>query len=238
MVRKELINKSPLRILEKSTHGGVGKGNLAVIAARKGVGKTACLVHIATDQLFQEKHIIHVSFASNTQHIISWYEEIFTEIAKRRNLDNAMNEHDKIIRNRVIMNFNQDGIKISQVISSIRSLIVDGHFAADSIIIDGFDFRKANIGDLSLFKQFAEELGLEIWFSASVKADQDKIDSNGIPEFLTPYLDKVTILVILKSDNSTIHLQLVKDHEIVTAKDLHLKLDPKTLLITEEIWYF
>ena len=46
MIKKELISKSPLRILEKSIHGGVGKGNLGVIAARKGIGKTACLVHM------------------------------------------------------------------------------------------------------------------------------------------------------------------------------------------------
>jgi len=60
MVRKELINRSPLRILERSTHGGVGKGNIGIIAARKGVGKTACLVHIATDQLFQKIGRAHV----------------------------------------------------------------------------------------------------------------------------------------------------------------------------------
>ena len=235
MVREELIKKSPLRILEKSTHGGVGKGNMGIIAARKGVGKTACLVHIATDQLFQEKHVIHVSFASNTQHIISWYEEIFSEISRRRNLDSAMQIHDKIIRNRVIMNFNQDGVKIFQIISSIRSLITNGAFAADSIIVDGFDFRKGTVEDLSLFKQLAGELGLEIWFSASIKADQDKLNQDGIPEILEPYLVHVAILIILKSDNGTIHLQLVKDHDIKPVTDMHLKLDPKVLLITEEM---
>jgi hypothetical protein len=35
MVKKELITRSPLRILEKSTSGGVGKGNIGIITARK-----------------------------------------------------------------------------------------------------------------------------------------------------------------------------------------------------------
>ena len=64
MIKKELITKSPLRILEQSIHGGIGKGNIAILAAPKGLGKTACLVHIATDQLLQGKHVIHVSFRS------------------------------------------------------------------------------------------------------------------------------------------------------------------------------
>ena len=48
MVRAELIKRSPLRILERSMHGGLGAGNIGILASRKGVGKTACLVHIAT----------------------------------------------------------------------------------------------------------------------------------------------------------------------------------------------
>ena len=82
MVKSELIKRSPLRLLEKSIHGGVGKGKIAAIASRKGVGKTACLVHIATDKLFQGKHVIHVSFSSKVDYIIGWYEDIFKEILK------------------------------------------------------------------------------------------------------------------------------------------------------------
>ena len=120
MVKKELITRSPLRILENSTQGGVGKGNIGVIAARKGVGKTACLVHIATDQLFQEKHVIHVSFANDTNHIVSWYEDIFQEIARRYKLDCTMDVHDDIIKRRVIMNFRQCGIQQEQEQKRVR----------------------------------------------------------------------------------------------------------------------
>lgn len=235
MVREELIKKSPLRILEKTTHGGVGKGNIGIIASRKGVGKTACLVHIATDQLFQEKHVIHVSFASNTQHIISWYEEIFTEIATRRNLESAMDVHDKIIRNRVIMNFNQDGIEISQVISSVRSLITDGSFAADIIIVDGYDFSRGKSEDMALFKQAAGELGLEFWFSASMSRENTDFDENGVPSLLSGFINYVAILIHLKAENNLIQLNLVKDHGNPITSDLHLKLDPKVLLITREV---
>jgi len=35
MIKQELISKSPLRILEKSIHGGVGIGNIGVIASAK-----------------------------------------------------------------------------------------------------------------------------------------------------------------------------------------------------------
>jgi hypothetical protein len=140
MVKAELIKRSPLRVFEKSIHGGLGRGNLGVLASPKGVGKTACLVHIATDKLFQGKPVIHVSYSSRVDYIITWYEDIFKEIAKNRKLRSAVDVHDEIIKNRVIMNFKQEGTRTEQVLKSVEAMITFGKFAADSVIVDGYDF--------------------------------------------------------------------------------------------------
>jgi len=210
MINEELISKSPLRILEKSTQGGVGKGNIGIIAARKGVGKTACLVHIATDQLLQGKHIIHVSFAANTAHITAWYKNIFEEIARRLSVPNAQDAEDEITRNRVIMSFKQGGAAVGQVLGSIRAMIRDGHFVADVVVVDGYDFADCAAADFDAFKAFAEELQISIWFSATTHRDDPSKDDKGVPTVLSPYMDN-------------------------TAPDaLKLKLDPQAMLIAEE----
>ena len=49
MHRKEINERSPMRVLEQSIHGGLGRGNLGVVVARHGVGKTAFLVGVALD---------------------------------------------------------------------------------------------------------------------------------------------------------------------------------------------
>ncbi|NLG19240.1 MAG: hypothetical protein GX556_18095 [Fibrobacter sp.] len=233
MIKHELISRSPLRILEKTTQGGVGKGNIGVIAARKGTGKTACLVHIATDQLFQGKHLIHVSFAPDTSHIVSWYEDIFEEIAHRYKLDSAMDIHDDIIRRRVIMNFRQDGIKADQVQKSIRSLIQDGNFLADMIIVDGYDFTKVSAEEFSSFKKFAMDMGIEIWFSATLHRE-GKLLANRVPELLKDLINDIDVLILLEPKDTYVRLSLIKDHEISQTEELNLKLDPQILLIAEE----
>lgn len=234
MIRNELNTRSPLRILEKTTHGGVGKGNIGVIAARKGVGKTACLVHIATDQLFQEKHIIHVSFASNTSHIIAWYEDIFTEIARRYKLDDAMYIHDEIIKHRVIMNFRQDGVFAEQVNKSVFSMIKEGRFSADCVIIDGYDISKISKEDFAGFKKLAEDLQIEIWFSVTLPKEGHIFDNSSIPSLLSKYIDDVAILIFLEPKEQFIHLKLLKDHDSTVQNEMHLKLDPQILLIAED----
>ncbi len=234
MIRNELVKRSPLRILEQSMHGGLGKGNIGVISARKGVGKTACLVHIATDQLLEGKHVIHVSFATETMHIISWYEDIFEEIARRYGLDGSMDVHDDIIRNRVIMNFRQDTVSGPQVQRSIRSMIKDGNFSADVVIVDGYDFQKSTPEELAGFKTFAEEAQIELWFSASIRKDATQARDSNVPDILLPFLPSISVLIALKPCDTYIHLSLVKDHELVPPTDLHLRLDPHILLIAEE----
>jgi hypothetical protein len=235
MVRTELVQRSPLRILEKSTHGGLGKGNLGVLAARKGVGKTAVLVHLATDQLFQGKHVIHVSFSSKTSHIVDWYEDIFNEIARRHDLEQAISVHDDLIKNRVIMNFNQAGISTRQITNSLQAMITEGQFDADLLVVDTYDFTKATVEDLEVFREFAQNAGVEIWFSATLSQGPLQTDPSGAPESLSEFLEQIAVLILLLSESGYVRLKLIKDHDSFPREDsLHLRLDPKILLVSKE----
>ena len=232
MINKELIARSPLRILEKSTQGGAKQGNISMIAARKGTGKTACLVHIATDQLIQGKNLIHVSFAANTSHIASWYDSIFSEIARRNNVSNAAEIQDQLTKNRVIMNFKQDGVTVNQVISSVKSMIKDGGFNANVVIIDGYDFKRANKDEFAGFKKFAEELQIQLWFSATTHRDDPAKDEKGVPMILSPFMDSIAILIVMEPSDGFVHLNLVKDHDKYPPRDsLRLRLDPEDMLL-------
>lgn len=234
MVKSELIKQSPLRILDASMNGGVGKGNVGVLAARHGVGKTSALVHIATDRLLQGKHVIHVTFAARTVHIIDYYEEIFTEISKVKELSGAMAVHDEIVPRRTVMNFDQKASTTAHVIESLRARIKAGAFPADLVIIDEFDFQHAQPGDLQQFRDFAKAEGLELWFSVSLEQEGDWA-SQSVPQVLEKHLVGIDVLINLRHhrDDGKVHLELVKDHGNA-PKDTHLVLDTKTLLISPE----
>ena len=231
-VKEELIKRSPLRILERSISGGLGRGNIGVLASRKGVGKTACLVHIAADKLLQGQHVIHVSYASRVDHIVTWYEDIFKEIAKAPRMRGALDEFDELIRRRVIMNFKQDGARTEQVLRSLEAMIVHGNFRAETVIVDGLDFAQAGPDELLKFKGFAARLGLEVWFSASLRGEDPLFDERGVPRLLHPFLEEVAVLITLQSEGEHVRLKLVKDRGYPPG-DLHLELDPRTLLIAE-----
>ncbi len=231
MVRSELNKRGPLRVFENSIHGGLGKGHIGVLASKKGVGKTACLVHIATDKLFRDRHVIHVSFSQKVDHIINWYEDIFKEIAKKRNLENAVDIHDEIIKNRVIMNFNSQGTTINQVVRSLKAMMTDGNFKADSIIVDGYNISDISQDDFNKLKTFIKKENIELWFSVSLVGENPVFNKMGIPEDLENRIDDLDVLITLKYEGNHVSLQVIKDHDVLEPKDMTLKLDPKTMLI-------
>jgi len=233
MAIDDLVNRSPLRILESSIHGGLGKGNIGVLASRKGVGKTACLVQLGIDKLFQGKPVIHVSYSSRVDHIINWYEDIYRELARRMNFEPAPDTYGDLVKKRVIMNFNQEGTRTDQVLRSLEAMIEHGRFAAETIIVDGFNFPQSSPDNLTRFKEFAGRLRIELWFSASLKGPEPLFNERGIPVELLTCLDLIDVLITLRHWNNRVELRLIKDHGYAAASDLRLSLDPTTLLITK-----
>jgi len=234
MLKQELIKRSPLRILEQSTHGGLGRGNIGVIASPKGVGKTACLVNISLDTMLQGKQVLHISFSEDAHHIISWYENIFRELSSCFGLDRASDIFDECRKNRIIMHFAQAGMQITAIEKSIETLITNSHFNAQTIIIDGYNFKKSSSDDMLEFKRFAEKLDCELWFSASVPEGNGGFDGSSVPQVLEPFINELAIIICLQPHDRFIRINLIKDHATMVRSDLHLKLDPGLLLITEQ----
>jgi hypothetical protein len=233
VVKKELILRSPVRIFEKSIHGGLKAGEIGIIASQSGVGKTSVLVQIALDKLLQEKKVIHVSFNQHSDYVLAWYEDIFDEFTKKKNLENAKDVRDEAVKNRVLLNFNQDGITGDQILRSLKALIVDGGVGAEAIIIDGFDFYRSDRERFEKVKAFARELGLEIWYSCTVKGKEPHYDRKNIPLVISGYADLADVVIVLEPKPDHIELSVPKDRDTVNTEHMGLRLDPKTLLILE-----
>ncbi|MDR0411373.1 MAG: hypothetical protein LBH75_05315 [Treponema sp.] len=232
MLKEDLVQRSPIKIFENSIHGGLKGGEIGVIAAPNGIGKTSVLVQIALYKLLQGQRVIHVSFNKHTDHVLAWYEDLFDEFIQKKNLENAAEVRDNIVRNRVLMNFNQEGTTSLQILASLRALIVEGGFKADALIIDGFDFSRADEERLSKLKSFARESKFSIWYSCSV--NDSAFDKRRIPLVLKPFQEIAEVVIMLEQKASHIELSVSKDRDYYPPDPLILKLDPRTLLILGE----
>src|SRR5690242_19252674 len=102
MFQKEVNLGSPLRVLESSIHGGLGQGKLGVVMARAGIGKTAFLVQVALDDLMRDRDVIHFALGQRLEHVQSWYDALFDDLADYTGLENAGLVRASAMRHRLI----------------------------------------------------------------------------------------------------------------------------------------
>ena len=226
MEKQDLIDRSPVRFLEKATNGGLKEGEVAIITSKKGLGKTSVLVQIGLDQLFQDKNVVHVSFNQQSDFVMRWYEDIFTEMAKKKNLQLAKDIKSDIVKNRVVLNFNQDTFNISSIVSTLKALEVGG-VKTDALIIDGLSKTKLNAEAMDQFKTYAKEAKASIWFSQNTEGETLE---TVLPDEIT---SKADAIVHLAQKPDTIQMEVLKVRG-ETIKDSNLRLDSKTLLMFEK----
>lgn len=231
----ELVENSPIRVFEESIHGGLGKGNVGVLASRRGVGKTACLVHLATDKLFRGEHVIHVSFSGNVEHVLNWYKEVFGQIARHRSLEDSVSVYETIRENRVVMNFSQKNVSVDKIIKSLEALIKMGSFEADCVLFDGYSVGETTSEDIKKIKAFATEMGIEVWISVSDSLPGAACDRYGIPESLEAHVSLADILIGLRynEEKSKVIMTVVRDRFESPSHPTGVNLDPHTMLITQ-----
>ena len=237
MEKEELIQRSPVRIFMNSIGGGLKPGEFGIIASPSGIGKTSVLVQIALDKLLQGKKVIHISFTKHTDYVLAWYEGLFDEFIRKKNLEDPEDVKNDLVKNRVLMKFNQEGLQLDQILKSIRALVKDGGFNAETMIIDGFDFSAAAESHISTLKAFASEMGLSIWSSCTVRGEKPFYDKRNIPLVLKDYADLFDVIVILDPQQDHIALAVSRNRNLggpdgsLGPDGPRLRLDPKTLLI-------
>jgi hypothetical protein len=229
----ELNHRSPLRVLERSVHGGLGKGNLGIVAARTGVGKSAFLTCLAIDDLLRGRKVLHVACQASVDHVREYYDELFADLARSTNLEEAVIARDRMEHNRFIRSLNGRDFAVEQFESSLQMLARDVGFRPDVVIIDGFRFDEASPEQVVKIRDVAREHGAELWMAQRVKATEETPDWHQLPPGVARLGDVVSVCLLLQAVGASVRIRLLKDHENAEVAELALDLDPRTYLVQQ-----
>lgn len=227
---KDFISVSPLKILEQSSRKGLGPGNLGVLIARAGVGKTACLIHVALDRIFRGEKLIHVSLEEGPEKVTAYYNVIYFDLLKALNLSDSDEYRMRIDRNRMILAYLNQSFDLYRLQSNLKNLAERLDFRPNTLIIDGLDFEKAGRGMLEGLIKMGRAFGTEIWLSALSHRHITETNERGIPQPCAAVDDLLSIIIQLDPEPSGIFLRLLKDHDKLGDPDISVKLDPNTFL--------
>jgi hypothetical protein len=239
MYRKEVNAQSPLRILEKSIHGGLGKGNLGLVMARAGVGKTACLIQIGLDDLMRERPVLHVALGQTTEHVQCWYDALFDDLVIQSGLENPEAVRAMIADKRIIASFADHDLWPDRLEKTVEMFKEHAHFKPAAVLVDGFDWSAHDVAEnaaiLGAFKTYAKLLDAELWMSAQTHRSATGPHPEGLPPPYAAYGELIDVALYLEPVGDDITLRLLKDHDDAVPPITHLHLHPDTLrLVVDE----
>ena len=227
MYRKFLNARSPLRLLEKGLHGGLGPGNLGIVIAGHGVGKASFLVGVALDELLRSGRVLHISMIHTVSHIRDHYDTVFEDLAATARLEDEAQVHVDVDRCRSIRVYPRDVLTVAKLREAVK-VESDAAGPPSLIVIEGVQFETSSRQEFVDLKALAQELAAEVWLSVS--SQEERIPE--LPPAVENIDDLVSVILALEPGNDAVALRALKDHDNPDLSELHVALDPRTLLLT------
>ena len=233
MRRREINERSPVRVLDASIRGGLGPGNIGVVIARHGVGKTAFLVGVAMDDLMRGRNVLHVSLEHDSEKVRAFYDEIFMDLAHEQQLEDVWKVQYELERSRRIHCYLGGTFNIDKLRGALEFMREHGDYRPVAVMIDGYPFEQASSEQMSALRAIAAEADAELWMTA-VTHRESVMSEHGVPEPIAHLENDVDVILRMAHDSKAVHVSLLKDHDNPDVSNLKLALDPTTLLLVRE----
>lgn len=201
---------APLSLLDKSSKGGLGRGNLGAVLARAGAGKTACLISLALGKMLRGEKIVHVSLGETPEKVKAHYELIFNQIrTATREGDKALSK-EILDKSRIILAFLKQSFDTERFRTNLENLTQRLDFRPETVIIDGLNFEDCERSLVEGLKQAAADFGAEIWFSVRSHRHINEKSDRGIPFPLSRMEDLFTVVLEIEQEGSQFFLTLIE----------------------------
>jgi hypothetical protein len=217
----DLYERNPVRALQQHLGGPLEPGELAFVTARPGVGKSALLVHMALDQLLQDRNVLHVALQETVEHVRTHYDQVFRAATARARASDRAAAMVAAERHRMIHTWLGRGFTIEALDRSLDMLHDMAGFTPTLLVVDGVpdDQVERIVPGLA---RLARQRGMAVWFSGRELSTATD----------APLWGHVRVGLRLAPEAASVRLtRLSADGP---GEDLPLLLDPTTMLVVGE----
>jgi hypothetical protein len=218
---------------EKIPVGRLEPGEMGVLLARAGAGKTACLTHLALGYLLDREPVLHVCVDVVPDKVKLWYHKMLMDIFSKQPECKVSDLQHAIEPLRFIMSFLNRTFSPEKLETSIENLKQQAKFVPALIILDGLDFGRARllfekIGDI------ARRHSTPVWVSARTHRHIPDVNERGIPYPIDAMDDLFSSVLALQPENEGIRLKALKEKGNYNPADSEFILDPDTFLLLKK----
>jgi hypothetical protein len=183
--------------IDELTQGGLGGGELGVIVAPAGVGKTWVLAAIGANAMKRGKHIVHYSLELNESYVGLRYDSIFTGIANQNlkyHKEDVQSEMEKLKGDLVIKYYPTKSASVNTLSAHLKRITTLGT-EVDMVVVDYADILKDTgnsrevrhaLGNIyEDLRGLAGEFQIPVWTASQANRsalDEDVIEATKVSE--------------------------------------------------------
>ncbi len=184
-------------VIDDLTQGGLGGGELGVIVAPAGVGKTWVLAAIGANSMKKGRHIVHYSLELNEAYVGLRYDSIFTGIANQNlkyHKDDVQSQMEKLDGDLVIKYYPTKSASVNTLSAHLKRITTLGT-EVDMVVVDYADILKDTGGSREVrhalgniyedLRGLAGEFQIPIWTASQANRsalDEDVIEATKVSE--------------------------------------------------------
>jgi len=184
-------------VIDDLTQGGLGGGELGVIVAPAGVGKTWVLAAIGANSMKKGRHIVHYSLELNEAYVGLRYDSIFTGIANQNlkyHKDDVQSQMEKLDGDLVIKYYPTKSASVNTLSAHLKRITTLGT-KVDMVVVDYADILKDTGGAREVrhalgniyedLRGLAGEFQIPIWTASQANRsalDEDVIEATKVSE--------------------------------------------------------
>ncbi len=220
------------KMIEACLGSPLQPGEMGALLARAGVGKTACLTHIAMEALSHGQKVLHACIDELPDKVKIWYDELYRNLAQTSADQSAIRTvKEGMVSSRLIMSYMHHTFSPAKLRERIRNLEEQVQFRPDLIVIDGLDFERLGRAQLENMRNLAEESRAALWFSCRTHRHIDIVNERGIPYPCHEVDDLFQAILLLEPEPEAISIVVLKHRDRYAPPQSRLTLNPRTFLL-------
>jgi hypothetical protein len=219
------------RMIKTLLGDGLEPGELGILLARAGGGKTACLTHIALEYLLQGIHVLHVCIDEKPDAVKTWYHELLKNIAAGQAGWDVRKLQTSIEPLRFILTYSPPTFSPSKLALSLLNLKEQARFVPSLVVLDGLDFDRVNRTIIEDLQKLARREAVAIWLAARTHRHRTAASERGIPYPCHEMDDLFRAIILLEPTGDAIRLAVLKHRDRYMPAYPPLFLNPQTFLL-------
>jgi len=224
-------NPVAMEMLQGKLGSPLKPGELGVLLARAGVGKTACLTHIAMEHLLSGQTVLHVCVDEIPEKAKVWYHEFLKNIVAAYPDEQRAELQHRIEPLRFILSYLHNTFSPEKLEQSVRDLEERANFRPAMVVLDGLNFDHIARSAIESLHDFAERHCVSLWMSARTHRHITMTNERGIPYPCHEIDDLFGAIILLEPVRDAVQIRVLKNGSGYQPEHPLVFLNPQTYLL-------